>query len=64
MTQEKTYRIEVINLSGELVYLYLASRNQFYRELLPECLSDEAYLLRILGKDECWEEKLFPSSHP
>ena len=53
------YRIEVINLSGEIVYLSLDSKNQFCKESLAGKLPDEAYIVRISGDNDYLYEKLF-----
>ncbi|WP_143470448.1 T9SS type A sorting domain-containing protein [Labilibaculum filiforme] len=52
------YRIEVINLAGEIVYLNLDSKNQFCIDALPANLPDDVYLVRISGEDEYFYEKL------
>ena len=58
LCSERMYRIEVINLSGEIVYLSLDTKNQINEELLKGKLPDEAYLLRISGDNHYWFEKL------
>lgn len=58
MCSEGMYRIEVINLSGEIVCLSLGSRNQFCEESLPGNLPDEAYMVRISGNNDYLYEKL------
>lgn len=59
MYHEEMYRIEVINLSGEIVWLSLDSQNQFCEEALPNNLPDEIYFIRISGKDGYLHERLF-----
>ena len=55
---ERMYRIEVISLSGEIVYLSLDSKNQFCEESLIGKLPDEAYMVRISGDNDYLYEKL------
>ncbi|MUP38471.1 hypothetical protein [Labilibaculum euxinus] len=58
MYSEGMYRIELINLSGEIVYLNLDSKNQFCEKKLPDNLPDEAYMVRISGNDDYLYERL------
>lgn len=56
--KEGMYRIEVINLAGDVVYLSLDSLNRFCEESLPENLPEDAYTVRITGNDDYLYEKL------
>ncbi len=56
--KEGMYRIEVINLEGDVVYLSLDSLNQFCEESLPKNLPADAYTIRISGNDDYMYEKL------
>ncbi|MCT4603971.1 MAG: hypothetical protein N4A59_13865 [Marinifilum sp.] len=51
-SKEGMYRIELINLEGDVVYLNIDSLNQFCQDTLPENLPDEAYTVKISGNDE------------
>ena len=56
--KEGMYRIEVINLEGDVVYLSLDSLNRFYEEALPGSLPSNAYTVRISGNDDYLFDKL------
>ncbi|WP_321307094.1 hypothetical protein [Marinifilum fragile] len=56
--KEGMYRIEVINLEGDVVYLSLDSLNRFCEESLPGNLPKDAYTVRITGNDDYLYEKL------
>jgi len=58
MYHEEVYRIEVINLSGEIVCLSVGSLHQFSEEALPDNLPDEIYFIRISGEDGYLHERL------
>jgi hypothetical protein len=50
------YRLEIINLNGDLVYLNF--QTTIKPDSLPGNLPDDAYLVRISGKDDYFFEKL------
>ncbi|WP_421918801.1 hypothetical protein [Marinifilum sp.] len=57
-SKEGMYRIEVINLAGDIVYLSIDSLNRFNEEALPGNLPQDAYTVRISGNDDYLYEKL------
>ncbi|RKE04321.1 hypothetical protein [Marinifilum flexuosum] len=56
--KEGMYRIEVINLEGDVVYLSLDSQNRYCEESLPGNLPEDAYTVRITGNDDYLFDKL------
>ena len=56
--KEGMYRIEVINLEGDVVYLSLDSLNRYCEEALLGSLPCNAYTVRISGNDVYLFEKL------
>jgi len=58
MYSEGICRMEGIDLSWEIPFLRLDSKNPFCKESLPGNLPDQAYLIRISGNNDYLHESL------